>query len=163
MKKQDRFTRYIDDHMKLIWKVSRIYCRNAEERKDLVQDIIIQLWKSFPNYDPIYAFSTWTYRVALNVSISHVRKSTSRQKLMEKYKDHISVKVWDSDQDEGKADKLYDALCVLNPLQKALISLHLDAYPHAEIAKIMGISPSNVSTRLNRIKIILKKHINQQS
>ena len=73
------FIEYLEGVKILIIKVARVYCRNEEDRKDLIQDIILQLWKSYPKYNNTYAVSTWTYRIAINVSISFLRKSATRK------------------------------------------------------------------------------------
>ncbi len=93
------FEDYIDSYKNLLFKIARIYCYNKEEQKDLVQEIVIQLWKAYPKYDSSYKLSTWTYRIALNVCISYVRKTTVRQKALDKYKEFVQIEVA-----AGKAD-----------------------------------------------------------
>ncbi|BAO76549.1 RNA polymerase sigma factor [Winogradskyella sp. PG-2] len=72
--KKEQFIRTIDEHKKIIYKIVNSYCQNKEDRKDLEQEIIIQLWNSFDNYNSDYKYSTWMYRIALNVAISFYRK-----------------------------------------------------------------------------------------
>ncbi len=151
MTQEKRFTEYINQHKNLILKITSIYCQNQEERKDLFQEIVLQLWKSFDRYDNTYAFSTWLYRIALNMSISYVRKTSNHKKLIEDYKGSISGQLLEEGGSNENLDKLHDLFKHLKPVEKALISLKLEGCDNAQISKILGISTSNVSTRLNRI------------
>lgn len=160
MNQKKEFIAFINSHKNLILKVASIYCSDTEDRKDLVQEIILQLWKSFPKYNPNYKLSTWSYRIALNVSISYVRKTTNRNKAINRYGEFIEYKVEDKPfQEDGNLNKLYKALEILNPIDRAIITLNLDGCGNKEISDIMGMSPSNVSTRILRIKKKLKKHL----
>lgn len=150
------FKKYIDDYRHLLIKIANVYCHNKEERKDLIQEIILQLWKSYTNYNSSYKLSTWTYRIALNVSISYVRKTIVRNKALQQYKENIVLNIEDSIGENENAKRLYNALEVLKPIERAIVTLHLEACSNKEIAEVIGISPSNVSTRLLRIKDKLK-------
>ncbi len=149
----------LEKHKRLIFKISNSYCKSNEDRKDLTQEITFQLWKAFPDYNDEYAFSTWIYRISLNVAISFYRKEKTKKKALETYKEVI---VFDEvDDDEGKNEQtrmLYTFIEELNPLDKAIIILHLEAKKNKEIATIMGISATNVSTKINRIKNKLRLH-----
>ncbi len=153
------FEDYIDSYKNLLFKIARIYCYNKEEQKDLVQEIVIQLWKAYPKYDSSYKLSTWTYRIALNVCISYVRKTTVRQKALDKYKEFVQIDIYEDPVDEEKMRKLTQALSVLNSVERAIIMLNLDGSSNKEISKIIGITPSNVSTRLVRIKSKLRNEV----
>ena len=153
------FEDYIDSYKNLLFKIARIYCYNKEEQKDLVQEIVNQLWKAYPKYDSSYKLSTWTYRIALNVCISYVRKTTVRQKALDKYKEFVQIDIYEDPVDEEKMRKLTQALSVLNSVERAIIMLNLDGSSNKEISKIIGITPSNVSTRLVRIKSKLRNEV----
>ena len=160
MKKSDsqeaRFIAYLERYKKLIAKVARIYCIDTEVRKDLIQDIILQLWKSFPNYDDTYSISTWTYRIAINVSISYLRKSTTRANTYNAYHQSMELmQIKDSAIDE-KLEQLYRFIDLLKPVDKAIIILYLEDCKNKEIGQIMGMSVSSISTRKQRIKDKLK-------
>src|ERR1700722_1041283 len=75
---QDRFQTVVDQHKKILYKVCNSYCRNRDDRDDLAQEIVVQLWKSFNSFDGRVRFSTWMYRVALNVAISFYRRERTR-------------------------------------------------------------------------------------
>lgn len=77
---EDRFIEYIERHKGLVYKVARAYCSDPEERKDLAQDIVVQLWRAFSKYNPAYSLQTWTYRIAINVSISLCGKPRQEKK-----------------------------------------------------------------------------------
>ncbi|WP_199898114.1 RNA polymerase sigma factor [Marinilabilia salmonicolor] len=88
-RQEKEFASFLEKYKRLISKVSGIYCHNPEERKDLIQEIIIQLWRAYPKYDKKFSPATWTYRIAFNVSISHLRKRTSRSRIREAYKNEM--------------------------------------------------------------------------
>ncbi|MGC2527525.1 MAG: RNA polymerase sigma factor, partial [Candidatus Acidiferrum sp.] len=75
---QEGFQALVDEHKKILFKICNSYCRNRDEREDLAQEIVAQLWRSFPSYDRRWRFSTWMYRVALNVAISFHRRERTR-------------------------------------------------------------------------------------
>ncbi|WP_462318146.1 RNA polymerase sigma factor [Marinilabilia sp.] len=158
-KEQEKeFLAFLENYKRLITKVSGIYCHDIEERKDLIQEIIIQLWKSFPRYDNKYPISTWTYRIAINVSISFLRKNTSQKKVREGYRVEVQWMEFDPPPGDERLDMLYRFIDLLKPIDKAIIMLYLEEHSNKEIAEIMGMSKSNVSTRKLRIKETLKHH-----
>lgn len=157
----EQFVELIDQHQRLILKVVSVYCVDSEARKDLSQEIILQLWRAFPKYDSKYKFSTWAYRIALNVAISNYRAKRTRQKKKNDFLKQKSWMIWeDSDSENEAIQKLYHCIGQLNALDRALMVLYLEGYPGQETAEIMGISLSNVSTRIHRIKQLLKNCIN---
>src|SRR5262245_17763510 len=76
---QERFLTLLEMHERIVFKVAALYCHNAEDRRDLAQEITAQLWRAFPRYDEARPFSTWAYRIALNVAISYARRAGVRQ------------------------------------------------------------------------------------
>lgn len=82
---EERFMDFLENNKGLIVKVAGVYCYDHDERRDLIQDIILQLWRAFPKFDGACSVSTWTYRIALNVSISYLRKMTKRKRTQEAY------------------------------------------------------------------------------
>ena len=135
------------------------YCYDHDERRDLIQDIILQLWRAFPAFDGSASISTWMYRIALNVSISYLRKISTRKKTQEAYRQQASFIQWDIHFKDERLEQLYHCINLLKPMDKAIIILHLDGVKNKEVAEIMGIKPTNVSTRLQRIKEILSTHL----
>ena len=153
------FLSVIQAHKGIIYKIANAYCKDAEDRKDLIQEVIIQLWKSFGQYKKEYKYSTWIYRIALNVAISFYRKETHRKQIYNPSSDGI-LNIVDtniSDETEEKLGFLQQFIAELKELDKALMLLYLEEKSYKEIAEIMGISETNVATKIGRIKIVLKQ------
>ena len=155
---EERFVEYLDSYKKLISKVARAYCNDAEERKDLIQDIIVQLWKSYPKYNPKWSISTWTYRIAINVSISFLRKATTRKHTQSGYQEDLESIPFEESQKDENLDRLYKFIELLKPIDKAIIILQLEGCKNKEIAEVMGMSMTNVATKKQRIKEKLKTY-----
>lgn len=150
------FSALLQRHAGIVFKVANSYARCAEDRADLAQEIAAQLWRAYPKYDDSRSFSTWMYRVALNVAIGHVRGQSLRNR-------HDAVPLDDDLHDVADAGgvdhereqhvRLLQAFIARQPpLDRALLLLYLDERPQREIAEILGISESNVSTRVGRLK-----------
>lgn len=158
---QESFLSVLQRHKGIIYKIANAYCKDPEDRKDLVQEMIIQLWKSFGSYNSQYQYSTWIYRIALNVAISAYRKDYRHQSRAVP----MSLNILETDAVvPSVSDKKNESLLLLqsfiNELKafdKALMLLYLEEKSHKEIAEIMGISTSNVATKISRIKMILKQ------
>ncbi|HVR41573.1 MAG TPA: sigma-70 family RNA polymerase sigma factor [Thermoanaerobaculia bacterium] len=153
----ERFLSLLDEHKKIVFKVASSYCRDAEDRRDLTQEILAQLWRSFPRFDERQRFSTWMYRVAMNVAISFFRSETRRARhtvsVEESALEVIAVEAGDSDD----IRLLRAFIDKLDPLNKALIILYLDGNDHETIAEVLGISATNVATKIGRIKQKLRR------
>lgn len=161
IEKSEIFLSIIQSHKGIIYKVTNMYCKNVEDRQDLSQEIIIQLWKSFDNYDDKFKHSTWIYRISLNVAISFYRKENTRRKITNPLIDGIinfpdEVLTEDTETDLKILQQLVSQL---KELDKALMLLYLEEKSHKEIAQIIGISETNVATKINRIK----NHFKEQS
>ncbi|MDR0543684.1 MAG: sigma-70 family RNA polymerase sigma factor [Dysgonamonadaceae bacterium] len=159
VEKQDRFIEVVQTHKGIIYKVANVYCHCSEDRKDLVQEILIRLWKSFDNYSEQYQYSTWLYRIALNVAISFYRKSSTRKSLVSGSLDSLLnfPDVIENEETENHIALLYRFISECNDLDKALIILYLEEKSYKEIALIIGVTETNVATKINRIKKVLKK------
>ena len=156
---QERFQTLIDEHKKILYKICNSYCRNRDDREDLVQEIVIQLWQSFRTFDQRRRFPTWMYRIALNVAISFYRRESTRTRhVFLSDEELLEVAVKTEDQSEDLL-RLYQFIDGLDPLKKALILLYLDGNNYQEIADILGISETNVATKINRLKMKLKQDI----
>lgn len=160
--KTDIFISLIEAHKGIIYKIARSYCYAEEMRKDLIQEILLQLWKSFDNYNDQYKYSTWIYRIALNVSISFYRKEKSREKFSHVFTEAI-FKIEEQKHPDTKEDMLLLQQFVngLKPLDKALLLLYLEEKSYKEISDIMGITETNAATKINRIKKLLKQKFSQ--
>ncbi len=154
------FSKRIEESQGIIHKVCRMYCDNEEHRKDLFQEILIQLWKSYPSFKGDSKFSTWMYRVAINVAIQDLRKTKKKQQLFfqtNQFKD-ASVEQKSEAIDE-KLKLMHVAISGLNKVEKAIVMLHLEEKSNEEIADIVGITQNYVRVKMNRIKTKLSKTI----
>lgn len=163
MDRTDSFEEVIGRHQGILLKVANIYCQNEEDKKDLVQEIMIQLWRAFDKYDQKYKYSTWIYRISLNVAISFYRKHAAKKNQTVALGDEeIPSSIPDISETENHLLLLEKLVGELKELDKALMLLSLEGKKHKEIADILGISASNVSTKLSRIKEKLKENFKGQ-
>lgn len=151
MSVEDKFIEMIKQNEGVIYKITTIYARNGEDQKDLYQEIVAQLWTAFEKFRGEAKVSTWIYRIAINTAITRLRKETKRNSIsidqaVLAYTQN-SDPVW-----EDKIKLLYHHIGLLNDLEKGIILLFLEDKSYEEIATITGLSPSNVGTRLSRIR-----------
>jgi len=152
-KQQDRFVALIDEHRKILFKVAGSYARQPADREDLIQEMVLQMWRSFERYDETQRFSTWMYRVALNVAISFYRRETRRSRvIVGGHQALIELAQAPEAPEMEELDTLRRMIDGLNEFDRALVILYLDGNSYADIASVLGINESNVGTKLNRIK-----------
>ncbi|MDH8702735.1 RNA polymerase sigma-70 factor (ECF subfamily) [Dysgonomonadaceae bacterium PH5-43] len=153
----NEFLILIEDNKKLIYKVSHIYCESKMEKEDLFQEIIANLWKAYPNFKGNSKVSTWIYRIALNTTITWFRDHVKRKSFVE-YNNFIPIVHNDYELDEIY-EQLYSAIAHLGKIDKAIILLQLEGYSYSEIAEIIGMTKTNIATKINRIKLKLKDYL----
>jgi len=156
---KDKFISVIKENQNLIYKICYSYCSNSENRKDLQQEILLQLWNSFSKFDGRAKLSTWIYRIALNTAITFYRndsKHSDKKVSIDASIISLSDFEYVPEQDEDIA-MLYQFIEKLNEMDKALILLYLDDNKQKDIAEVLGISETNVATKISRIKKILKE------
>jgi RNA polymerase sigma factor (sigma-70 family) len=158
---KDQFLALIEDNKKIIFKVCNSYCKDAEDRKDLVQEVIIQLWQSLDRYNDQYKLTTWIYRIALNVAISFYRNEHKRKSQTLSIHDAIIDIADEYHEVESNSSLLHQFINQLDELNKALMILYLDEKSYREISDILGISETNVATKINRIKQKLKQQFSK--
>lgn len=153
---EKRFLAFLESQQRTLYKVAYIYCRDPEERRDLVQEMAVQLWRSFNQFDERAAVSTWTYRVATNVAISHRRREGRRIRdtLPLDFAFDIADDAFDADTEQSR--QLRTLIDGLDEMSRALVLFYLEGFDHAEIADLLGATVSTIGTRLNRIKARLK-------
>ena len=161
--KSDLFISVIEMHKGIIYKIANSYCIDSEDKKDLVQEIILQLWKSFDKYNEQYKHSTWIYRIALNVAISFCRKEKRRKEISKPFSEGLfnTVDFAENADTDVNALFLQKFIADLKELDKALMLLYLEEKSHKEMSDIMGITETNVATKIGRIKTILKQKFSQ--
>ena len=153
------FIKLIQENKRIIFKICNSYCQKRAERNDLAQEIVYQLWKSFDDFKPDLKFTTWMYRIALNVAISFYRKekkfgtTISIEETLLEYTDDNETSL----EIEANFNLMHQFITELKEIDKSIIIIYLDDKSYKEIAEIIGITETNVSTRINRIKETLRK------
>ena len=163
MDKKEKFIAAIKENEGFIYKLASAYTNNTDDKHDLVQEIIYQLWKSFQTFSEQSKLSTWIYRVALNVAIYQLKKSRKIISTVPIDKQALNYHEHAGDEMEEKWKIFRQQIENLNLLDKGIVLLYLDDKSYDEIAEITGISLSNVGTKLSRIKEKLRKQILKQS
>ena len=156
------FITLINQHKAIIHKISKMYMNDAEEQRDLFQEIVLQLWKAYPTFKGKAKFTTWMYRVCLNTALIYFKKDHRK---VDKTPLDENIDIIDANESAEKEEKLaylYTAVQELNVIEKALIFLFLENQSHREIAENLGISEVNARVKLNRTKeklqFIIKKN-----
>jgi len=156
-RQEDQFLDILEKNIGIILKIARAYSKTVRDKEDLINDITLELWKSFGRFKGDSKISTWIYRVALNTSMNSRRKR-EKDKLF--YLDDLKQfesQSWIIEQpNSSHSEILYQCIDELNQLNKAIILLYLDGNSHDEISDITGISKTNVGTRIGRIKEQIK-------
>ncbi len=158
---KEKFIQILNENKWVLYKVINTYCKDSDDRKDLEQEILIQLWKSFESYNSQYKISTWIYKIAMNVSISFYRNNINRKSRTSPISESI-FQVADQIEISVSADEerkfLYDFINQLDEFNKEILVLYLDNHSYKEISEIVGITESNVGTKINRIKNKLQEN-----
>lgn len=163
--RQRQFEDLLCEHQRIVFKIAGMYAGDARDREDLAQEIAVQLWRSFGTFDASRAkFSTWLYRVALNVAISHMRSAKrtgagSFEQLDAEFFADGSEQQHEALERNERVAALHAFIAGLAPLDRALVLLYLEDRDYVEIAAVLGISETNVATKLNRIKQKLRAQV----
>ena len=158
---EKEFVQIISQNQGIIHKVCSIYCDSEEDRRDLFQEILAQLWKSFPTFRNESKFTTWMYRVALNTAITSFKKIKRQpdNSSLEIGNFQLAVEEYDHETEE-QIKLLYQAIANLSGIEKSIVLLYLENKEYEEIAEITGITQNYVRVKMNRIKKKLKKYMN---
>lgn len=142
----------------MIHKVCIMYESDRDIRNDLFQEIVLQLWKSFPGFRGESKITTWMYRIALNTAISGYRKQSRKVKTEDLHEVHFNIsEQYGGDEAEENIQKLQHAIRQLSDIERAMVMMALDEVPYEEIAETIGITQNNVRVRMNRIREKLRK------
>jgi len=152
---QEDFLKILSEYQGIIHKVNLIYFKTASDREDNFQEIVFQLWKSFPSLKDRSKIGSWMYAVAINTAISKIRKD-SKFVLMDTLPDTEYADDEENIENTINSEQLLDAIQKLNEVDKSIMLLYLEEYSYQQIADIIGISVSNVGVRINRAKKQLK-------
>jgi len=151
------FLEVLAGHEQLINKVVRIYAVDSEDRKDLFQEIVYQLWRSYESFKEESRVSTWLYRVALNTAITSLRKG-NRLQAQTVLDDNFmsSFGSFESLERNEQVRQLYSAIRSLGEVDRAVVMLYLEDLSYKDIAEVLGLTEDNVGVKLNRIKTRLR-------
>ncbi len=163
MANQHVFADLIREHQGLLYKVTSIYTNSKEDQEDLFQEVVYQLWKYFDTFREESKISTWMYRVAMNTAITHLKKAKKKGNYMP-----ITEMIWvqANNKDEVFEERLkllYTHIGKLSQLDKGLMLLLLEGKSYKEMSTITGLKPSNVGTRISRIKEKLKHNMTKKT
>ena len=150
------FLKTITKYQNILHKVCHLYTHTPEDREDLFQEILIQLWKSIHQFQEKSKISTWIYKVALHTAITYLKKSKKHIDHKDNIKETIDYHQLPERYDEEDYNRLYVAISRLSKVDKAIILLYLEKHNYQEISNLMGISETNVGVKINRIKSKLK-------
>nr|WP_314492443.1 RNA polymerase sigma factor [uncultured Chryseobacterium sp.] len=154
---EKEFLHKIEKHKGIIFKISKMYMDDKDDREDLFQEITYQVWKAYSGFRGESEFSTWLYRIALNTAIIFLKSEKKRSFIGNE--DFTDFKIVQDEYDQTKEEQLssmYKAISQLNPIDKAFIFYYLEDFSGKEIAEQMGISEGNVRVKMNRAKNKLK-------
>ncbi len=154
---QELFLSVIEQNKGIIYKIANSFNKDEDDKKDLVQEIIFQLWRSFPAYDQRSKLSTWMYRVALNVAITSYRKEKKKTEVFIPLSEHVLSFPDRNESNEASLNLLQQFINELKELDRALMILYLEEKSGKEMAEILGLSEANIRTKISRIKEQLKK------
>lgn len=145
----ESYLQKIEMHKGIIIKVVNLYADELDDRKDLYQEIVLQSYSAYARFQGNSKFSTWLYRISLNVALTYLskRKKLSKIKatvLTENYVEPIEI--------SERADFLYRAIKQLPEIDRSIIILHLDGFSNTEIGEMIGITKGYTNVKLHRIK-----------
>jgi RNA polymerase sigma factor (sigma-70 family) len=144
------FLEQVRQHQGIIYKLVALYAHDAEEKKDLYQEVLLQAWKAWPQYRREAKFSTWLYRICLNTILTQKRKP---QKIdFKESLEAIAPVVPNGSVQKEDTVRLQLAIRQLSETDRAIISMHLDGYDNGEVSDVLGISLNHVAVKLHRIK-----------
>ncbi|MBU2912916.1 MULTISPECIES: RNA polymerase sigma factor [Reichenbachiella] len=158
MKDKEHFLEQVFVHQAIIHKICKMYRDSQEDREDLFQEIIYQIWKSFDQFEGKSKLTTWMYRVGLNTAMATFRKPKIMHAELEEYQNDYGT--IEQESEDENSEKLFRTIRQLKEAERALLSLYFEDLSYREIGEVMGISESNVGARLTRVKEKLRKLLN---
>ena len=149
----------IEEHKGIIFKVVKLYADNFEDQKDLYQEIVYQSWSAYERFEGNAKFSTWLYRISLNVALTFLKK---QRKIIQIKENDFRDLSFEPEELSERADYLYRAIKQLTQIDRSMIMLHLDGFDNTEISEMMGLSKTNTNVKLHRIKQQLATILNRK-
>jgi RNA polymerase sigma-70 factor (ECF subfamily) len=149
---ETEFERTIKANTGALHKLCRIYTNDADEYEELFQEMLVQIWRSTANFRGDSKVSTWIYQICINTALSFRAKLARRKKRFEPLEGKTFVQPAPDDAKNDQLQRLYAAIRELKPIDRAIVTLYLDEKTYEETAQILGVSKTNVATRLMRLK-----------
>jgi RNA polymerase sigma factor (sigma-70 family) len=159
---QQEFVQQVYNSQGILFRICSVYARDAESRNDLRQEMLLQLWRSYPSFRGESTFSTWMYRVALNTALMNFRKEKREHQSLPIDNIPVSEIPREENEDNEGVRLLYACIQELPALDRAIVLLHLEERTNEEIARILGVNPGNVSVRLVRLKARLRRALEER-
>lgn len=159
---QKEFLKILSAYQGIIHKVNQIYFKSKVDKEDNFQEVVYQLWRSFPSLQNKEKPASWIYAVAINTSISKIRKD-SRLEFCDSVPDIELVDPYEQQKQKENYQRLLNALYKLNEIDKSIMLLYMEDYSYEEIAEIVGMTPSNIGVRIYRLKNQLQKQLKNKS
>lgn len=156
---KNNFVRIVEFHQGIIKSLCKAYYPSHEDQKDVFQDVVLQLWKSFDTFRGDSQISTWIYKVSLNTILARGRRE--ERIILTESMDDADLPLSNARADDD-VELLNQLIQVLKDQDKAIVILYLDGYKNKEIAQILDVTATNVSTRLNRVRTELKARFKSQ-
>lgn len=162
-----RFEEAVGQHADALWRLGRGYERDADKRRDLHQEILVAIWRALPTFEGRCSLRTFVLRVAHNTACSHVMKATRRREELRSIEDleaESQGRQPDQELDDRIAlERLAELVRTLAPLDRQLVLLHLEGLEPAAIGEVTGLTKTNVTTKISRIKSLLVKRFGLES
>lgn len=159
MDKGTLFKQVLEENKDRIYRICCAYERNADDRDDLYQEILINIWKNLEKFEGRSLLSTWIYRIAVNTSLMHIKKESRRNRDKTELNENIisttaeNIAETEEKIETGKnIDKLYSSINELPSLDRVIISMVLEELSYKEIAEVTGLTVNNIGVKINRIK-----------
>jgi len=153
----EKFAAQIEEHKGIILRTCRIYRKDHDDQADLYQDIVLNAWRSYPQFEGRSKFSTWLYRVALNTAMYQQRQDKWSGKLTDL--DHV-INQPDEEPKDDRLIQLKQIIDQLDTLEKSIVILYLDELSYKEISEVMGLTENHIGVKLNRIKAKIRNAFN---
>ena len=147
------FSQMLAKNKNRIWAVCRVYANNDnDETKDLFQEVLLNAWKSLPNFKGAANIDTWVYRIALNVCLQ-VKLSNSKSPPMANLDNVIAIHQEETSSEKQALYKaLYSCISKLNDIEKSIVLMYLEELPYKEMADITGLTENHIAVKMARIK-----------
>ncbi len=162
---ESTFLAALEQNQQKLLRVCSVYAEDVDDKKDLFQEALINIWQSMPSFEEKSSLSTWMFRVTLNVCL---RLQTKQAKKRDRFRklDSLTIELISEEEtnqeEQERLVKLRSCIKKLNDADKAVITLYLEELSYKEISDITGLTENNVAVKIKRIKLKLLTCINEK-